>query len=276
MQKLEQRMHHEINLEYLKPTQFCDSDSNWIRRAAANLKGQYHTDKMVAKKAFEWVRDNIEYQLGLTAESASETLLKGAGSCIHKSNLLVAVLRTLGIPAGFHLMRVKTREYFGALCTPRFNQFMSEESLHVYCAAQINGTWVRIDPSDDMRFCNAINHLCYQATPVHFDGQTDARIQLNPDHVLADSHETIASVDHIFNKPRRVPKMVLEVFNLYLDFLRRKCIWYNRVEDIENDFFSWLETERPTLYSAYHGLAEQMGAMYGNRQKAAEPPTQGL
>jgi len=211
---------------------------------------------MVVKKAFDWVRDNIEYQLGLTSESASETLQKGAGSCIHKSNLLVALLRTSGIPSGFHMMRVKTREYLGSLCTPRFNQFMSEESLHVYCAAYIDGKWLKLDPSDDIRFCNSIAHLCYQATPVHFDGFKDALVQLNPDHVLSDTSEAIPSVDDIFMKPRRVPKVVLEVFNLYLDFLRRKCIWYDRVEDVESDFFLWLEAERPVLYSRYHELAE--------------------
>jgi transglutaminase-like putative cysteine protease len=75
---------------------------------------------------FYWVRDNIEYELGLKSDTASSTLLRGSGSCINKANLVVALLRALGIPAGFHIMTVKTRAYFSCLCTPCFNKFMSE------------------------------------------------------------------------------------------------------------------------------------------------------
>jgi len=56
----------------------------------------------------------------------------------------VALLRALGIPAGFHVMAVKTKEYFGCLCTPRFNRFMSDRSVHVYGAVLLGGKWLKI------------------------------------------------------------------------------------------------------------------------------------
>ncbi|WP_409346484.1 transglutaminase-like domain-containing protein [Paenibacillus sp. MBLB4367] len=92
------------------------------------------------KLAFEFVRDEIAHswdiQSHLITRKASEALLDGEGICYAKSNLLAALLRALGIPAGFCYQRLTLGD------TPDTG----------YCLHALNGVyvsslqkWIRLD-----------------------------------------------------------------------------------------------------------------------------------
>lgn len=246
----------EDHASFRLPSLYCDCQSEIIRRAAGNIIHGTESQEEMAVAIFYWVRDNIKYELGLIPDSASATLVRGAGSCTNKANLTVALLRAVGFSAGFHVMEVKTREYFGALCTERFARYMSERSLHIYCSVFIRDRWIKVDPSDDIRLSNSTRHLAFQATPVRFDGRSDAVLHLDPSHVLSDSQHRLATVDSILAKPRRIPAAAVDLMNFYLDHLRNCCIWNSSVESIENDFFQWLHAEKPDLLAALAAIGE--------------------
>jgi len=244
----------DVDPGFRQPSHYCDSQSEIINAAAANITRTCQSEREIFQHLFYWVRDTIVYQLGLCGDTASETLRKGAGSCTNKANLLVALLRNLGIPAGYHLMEVKAKEYMGELCSERFNRLMGEKSLHTYCSAFIEGRWIKVDPSDDIRLSNAVKHLAVQCTVVEFDGYTDARLHLLPEHVLSDSAEPVPSVDHVLSKTRRLPADMVEVLNLYLEFMRGHGIWHFQIRTFEDAFFAWMQKERPQLFASYTAL----------------------
>nr|WP_245203630.1 transglutaminase family protein [Ammoniphilus resinae] len=112
-----------------------------IKQKIDEIVGIAAADEERARLAFQFVRDVIQHSFDLKSKTvtitASETLEKGEGICFAKAHLLAALLRGMGIPAGFCYQRV-TR-----LGTPD-----SGYALHglnaVYLAGRDN--WFRVDP----------------------------------------------------------------------------------------------------------------------------------
>ncbi len=258
------------DLHFLQPTDFCDANHPQISRAVQNIiRGTTHKNEQ-ARRVFYWVRDSIKYELGLSQDRASETLRKGVGSCSNKANLFVAMMRNLNVPAGFHTLFVRGKDYLGVFATPRFHLFMADKSLHAFCSVFLQDRWLRVDPSDDIRLSNGIQHLCSQATTVDFDGQNEALMQLSPEHVIQTIEERLPSLDHVFQKRKRVPQIAIDVFNLYMDYLRSNCIWYSNPQEIEDDFFVWLKEQKPAHFEEYN----QLSAAWLAQQNAAAAQAQ--
>lgn len=91
----------------------------------ADATGDKSQDSAIAKRCFEWVRDNIkhsaDYQLTPVTCSASDTLEHGTGLCYAKSHLLAALLRANDIPCGFCYQRLSTFENGAPYCLHGFN-----------------------------------------------------------------------------------------------------------------------------------------------------------
>ena len=211
------------------------------------------TDSERARVLYDFVRDSVKYRLGLYRHSASETLDRRSGSCSNKANLLVAMLRAVGIPAGFRLMQVKTKEYFGPLCTEQFHRFLSERSLHVFCAALIDGCWVCCDPSDDRQLSEATTHINPQSRRIHFDGENDAVLHIEPEHVVLDDPTIHDSIDDVLSKGCRKAPIFLEVLDLYLDFMRDYGRRYDSADGLSRDFLDSLQRTCPKGYTLITG-----------------------
>jgi transglutaminase-like putative cysteine protease len=93
---------------YLKSTDVIDWQHPEVLKLAQGLSGG--TTVEVAKRCFEWVRDEIrhsmDFQLNPVTCSASEVLQARTGFCYAKSHLLAALLRANGIPAGLCYQRL--------------------------------------------------------------------------------------------------------------------------------------------------------------------------
>lgn len=245
--------------EFMRPSEFCDSGNSKISTAVRNiLKGCRNNEGDIATRLFFWVRDNVKYKLGLHADRASETLLKAEGSCSNKANLLVALLRAVELPAGFHILEVKTKEYFGPLSIRRINQFISSKSLHVHSAIYLHDKWVSVDASDDIRLSQSVRHLSPQATPVDFHGTRDALLHLDPAHIISKSEFPLPSIDHIFRKTSKLPTEMLRILDIYADYLRQNCILFDSIEEMEAAFFEWLQIVRPIDHQIFTAFEEQL------------------
>ncbi len=118
--------------QYLKVTKNCQAADSQIKSLAVSItKGKITTyDKSVA--IFNWVRDNLSYSFYYnTKYGAVSTLAKRTGNCCDTTHLMVALLRTIGIPA----------RYVHGYC-----KFSSGNSYgHVWAQVYIDGKWYTAD-----------------------------------------------------------------------------------------------------------------------------------
>jgi len=114
----------------------------------------------IARRCYEWVRDNIQHSSDFKRNpvtcTASEVLAAGTGYCYAKSHLLAAFLRANGIPAGFCYQRLS----IGDTGAPY--------SLHGLNAVYLAQTgWYRIDsrgnkPGVDAQFSPPVERLAFK------------------------------------------------------------------------------------------------------------------
>ena len=124
---------------YLKADAIVDHDNVEIVALAKKLGSGLEDDVTIAKKCFEYVRDEIhhsgDHRDAITTCKASDVLKQGTGWCYAKSHLLAALLRANSIPAGFCYQRLSCSEY----------------KLDIYCLHGLNWVylkkygWYRVD-----------------------------------------------------------------------------------------------------------------------------------
>jgi hypothetical protein len=218
------------NDRFLAVTAFCDHDHPEIVRRARILTKGIEDPVEQARAIFCWVRDDVAYRIGFWNRSASETLCEREGTCTNKANLLVALLRACGIPAAFGVLDVKGQEYFGPGLVPFYSSRVRKVSRHFYAAVHLD-RWIKLDPSDDRAIVEAVStmqrkkagsteqELAYKL--VEWDGRSDAQIDLDPDHVLAD-HFPFADIDgHLRRESVTARMFVFELANEGMRALRR-------------------------------------------------------
>lgn len=90
---------------FLNSSEVVDWAEPAIQEVALQLTAGVLSDVEQARILFEWVRDTIPHTQDAGRDevtcSASEVLEAGTGLCYAKSHLLAALLRAVGIPAGF-------------------------------------------------------------------------------------------------------------------------------------------------------------------------------
>jgi transglutaminase-like putative cysteine protease len=111
--------------QFLAATKIIDWDHPDILARARSLADGMGTVGDVAKRCFEWVRDEIkhsrDYHLQEVACTASEVLHAGSGYCYAKSHLLAALLRANGIPAGLCYQRLSRDDNGPPFCLHGLN-----------------------------------------------------------------------------------------------------------------------------------------------------------
>lgn len=126
--------------DYLKETEVIDFSHHSIREIAEDLFHHSINEIDYIKSAFEFVRDQISHSWDIQSSRitcrASEVLYFKEGICYAKSNLLCALLRCQGIPAGFCYQRLTLGD------TPDTGYV-----IHALNAVYVKsiGQWIRID-----------------------------------------------------------------------------------------------------------------------------------
>ncbi len=96
--------------QYLLSSEFIDWENTAVLDKARELAANSSSSLEVAKRCFEFVRDQIkhsgDFNLNPVTCSASEVLKHGTGYCYAKSHLLAALLRANHIPAGLCYQRL--------------------------------------------------------------------------------------------------------------------------------------------------------------------------
>ncbi|WP_027178132.1 transglutaminase-like domain-containing protein [Maridesulfovibrio bastinii] len=125
--------------QYLDNTKYINFHDKGVADLSKNLRGSHIDDEDIAKRCFEWVRDNIrhsyDYSMNPVTCKASDVLRYGTGYCYAKSHLLVAILRACNIPAGLCYQRLSLKGDGAPFC------------LHGLVALYLKKHgWYRVDP----------------------------------------------------------------------------------------------------------------------------------
>lgn len=139
--------------KYLQPSALCDFDiSPAIRAKADFLISQCRIRRQKFERMYSFVKE-LPYGLEDWDLKASEILSKGWGMCSGKTNLLVALLRSVGIPARYRIFRIQADPVLwdrlgeGNSKTERLKE-LGEERDHVDCEVWL-GKWINCDPGRD-------------------------------------------------------------------------------------------------------------------------------
>ena len=133
---------------FLEASQFVDSGDPAVAKKAEELSRGLSTDEEKACAAYRFVRDKIPHSFDVRADAvtaaASDVLRRGTGICHAKSNLLAALLRAMGIPAGFRYQHLTLAD-----------DDSKGYCLHCYNAVWLDGKWVELDARGNKEGVNA-------------------------------------------------------------------------------------------------------------------------
>ncbi|MBI4263943.1 MAG: transglutaminase family protein [Acidobacteria bacterium] len=178
---------------FLKPSAIVDWEHPDVLARARSLRDGCSDDIAVARRCFEWVRDEIrhsqDYGLSVVTCKASEILREGSGFCYAKSHLLAALLRANGIPAGLCYQRLSLNDEGTAHCL---------HGLNAVCLPGIG--WYRVDARGnragvDAQFDPPIERLAFRLT---LPGEADLpEIWPEPLDVVVEALTTHASAESL-------------------------------------------------------------------------------
>lgn len=237
--------------EFLQETRYCDCNNSKIQKIAHELTRSCFSEREKAMALFQYVRDNILYKFGYWGKKSSTTLEEGSGMCTNSANLLIALLRAVGIPSAYGVMRVDTREYFGPIMLPMFKNLISKNSVHIYSYVYLNNRWIKCDPSIDKHLSEKTSYFNPASELVAWDGLNDKIDNISPKYVYMDSGP-YSSIDEMLDrKPKYARKNTVKAGNLYLDFLRQNEIKIQNTEELEPMFLSWLKRNSAVFYMSF-------------------------
>jgi len=161
-------------MKYISPTYYFDYESKEIQEFVQDLKYDTLSPKEKAKLLYVRVRDSYRYDpyfLSFSKEhfKASNLVKQRKGHCIDKSIILIAGLRSLGIPARIHLAKVKNHIGVERL-TEKFGT--NELTPHGMVDLLLDGRWLKVSPAFNQSLCKMCN-----VEPLGFDGENDSIFQ---------------------------------------------------------------------------------------------------
>jgi Transglutaminase-like superfamily len=240
---------------FLSETEYCDHRSSAIQACVARAIGPLETPRERAVALFYLVRDRIIWELGHWNRTASETLAAGRGSCSNKANLLVALLRAAGIPAGFRMMSV-TPDYLGAIIPSEFWNIRADPtkpSRHFYTTLLLDDRWIRVDATDDIGVSRCAAYVP-ESRLVDFDGSADAILNLEPAHILTDDGPLPSIDDYLRRPPGNAAGLSLAFARACETFVRREGSRFGTSAEMHEALYRWLARHHPVKYLAFRAL----------------------
>ncbi len=160
--------------EFLKSTEFLDSDEVSVRHFALSNTAGVSTDTEKAVKLYYAVRDGFQYDpyvLDLRREglTASRLLTRTRGYCVEKAVLLAASARAVGIPSRLSFYIVRNH-----IATDRLEKVLEKDYLVFHGAAEmlLEGEWRKATPAFNKKLCDFLG-----VEPLEFDGTQDSIFQ---------------------------------------------------------------------------------------------------
>lgn len=184
--------------DFLSNSDIVDYENELIKDIAFNLSAGVKNEIELAKKVYEYVRDDIAHSCDINGEivtcKASEVLKYRQGICYAKSHLLAAILRSLGIPTGFCYQKL--------ILSDEDKPWLVVHGLNAIYLRSI-GKWIRVDARGNKEGVNAEFLLDQEklAFPIRKElGEEDVPvIYASPNKNIIKSLKTSKSVDELID-----------------------------------------------------------------------------
>ena len=209
--------------EYLKATELCDCDNIELQSKTKDIITGAETPKEAALKLFSFVRDGIPWSLDHCDTKASATLKKGWGDCANKTNLQVALLRAVVIPARYHQGKIKREWMKGVVSEFMYNRIPEIIWFHPWCECYLAEKWIACDSIFDKPLFEAMLKAGLvtekQIPTIDWDGDSDL-IVMKP--WRTEDVGSFPSLDDVFRKAEkeikrpRVPATLCGWFFMFL------------------------------------------------------------
>ena len=184
--------------EYTVPTKYCNVNDPKVITKAEELANDAKNPTEAALIIHKWVRDRYLFGFTPLDEKASETLEATHGWCLTKTNLHVAMLRALGIPARFHQVVLSKKVLKDLVSIPMYMVIKDPIWFHPYCECYLDGRWITCDLWIDRQTHQAaLNAGVYNPDnfpSVEWNGKDDLNIV---GHWLQEDRGTLASYDQV-------------------------------------------------------------------------------
>lgn len=203
--------------DYLKATDLGDSDNPILQDKARAIAQGADTLRQVAERIFSFVRDQILFGFNDPESRASDTLNRGVGFCVTKTNLQVALLRAAGIPARYHQAVLTGELLRKILPTFAYRLVPDTISFHPWCECYLSENWIACDSLFDKALYEGLLRKGFidleEIPTIDWDGIHD----LNTVKAwMLEDVGTSACLDDAFRKARRElpPKPISSVIRL--------------------------------------------------------------
>lgn len=218
--------------EYLQATPLCNFDHPTIQAKAAALVVGAQTPQQAAMRIFTFVRDQIKFGLVYPMdETALMTLERGVGQCSAKTNLQVALLRAVRIPARYHLVAVD-RACLRGLVPGALYKLFAPALWHPWAECYLDGRWIGCDTLIDRPlYLSALQQGIMDGNlipTIDWDGAEDLLI-LKPwikeeIAIFSVLEEALARMPKAMVPPRWVARVAFAFANRYTEALRRRTM----------------------------------------------------
>ncbi len=139
---------------YLAQTKNCQVNSGIIKSLAIDITQNCTTTLEKSTAIYNWVRNRIDYSFYYNTKFGAETTIsKKYGNCVDQSHLLIALSRSLNIPA----------RYVHGTC-----KFISGNVYgHVWAQILIDDTWTVADPTSSKNSLGIVNNWYISSYTLH-------------------------------------------------------------------------------------------------------------
>lgn len=86
----------------------CNHDNPWLLKLAEEIVSGAITPVEQASRIFSYIRDRVRFSIAYSRSTATQTIERGYGDCLSKTNAQVALLRSMDIPARFRRVKVES------------------------------------------------------------------------------------------------------------------------------------------------------------------------
>ncbi|MFX1325702.1 MAG: transglutaminase family protein [Promethearchaeota archaeon] len=217
--------------EYLKPTENCDFTHPAVLVKAKELTKNDETHKEMALSIFHFVRDKIKFMMVSDDDKASDTLTKGYGDCGTKTNLQVALLRAVNIPARYHVASLH-KECLKGIVSKIFFIFSPKViPYHPWCECYLSEKWISCDTLLDKALVNTLFKKDIiskdEIKTIEWDGENDLNTMTS---WMIQDKGTYRSLEEIVSEverdsksyPVKLVNFLVKKSNIHTDKLRKK------------------------------------------------------
>jgi len=108
-----------------------------------------------AKAIFNFVRDEIKFDIYVDFPDVGKILKRKAGACYHKAMVMVEMMKLAGIPARYHFVWIRKGGLKNIL-HPLVYRFWPEKFIHTYAEIKLNNKWIMLDATYDKKLHNKL------------------------------------------------------------------------------------------------------------------------